>query len=48
MATKREHKMARRAGQYKRLWREEKQRREQAEWDRARFPEGVKRFPRIA
>jgi len=37
MATKQEHKMARRAGQYKKLWREEKQKREQAERDRARF-----------
>jgi hypothetical protein len=46
MATKREHRMARRAGQYKRLWREEKQRREQAERDRAHFSRGVMRFPR--
>jgi hypothetical protein len=46
MATKREHKMARRAGQYRRLWREGKQRREEAERERARFSEGVKRSPR--
>jgi hypothetical protein len=48
MATKREHRMARRAGQYRRLWREEKQRREQAEREWAYISKGVPRFPREA
>jgi hypothetical protein len=46
MATKREHKMARRAGQYRRLWQQERQKREQAELERAHFSRGVKRLPR--